>query len=255
MENLWQSTADRFLSGAPGDDTVAENSGQVHLFDASTRLLLRTVENPNSVLPTADSFGSAGAFSDGQILVGAPNHGIGRAYLFDASDGLLLHTFDDPTGDEPGHDRFAQTVALDGNYIVIGANEDSTLALSAGQAYVFDATTGSLLHTLDNPDPDVMEWFGEAVAIDGSRIVVGAMLNRVDGDQIGEAYLFDAVSGNLVRTFAEPTPSGFDLFGHGVAIDGDHVLIGAYRHRDIELDIASGEAYLYHLSADTPPVF
>ena len=94
-----------------------------------------------------------------------------------------------------------------------------------------------------------MEWFGEAVAIDGSRIVVGAMLNRVDGYQIGEAYLFDAVSGNLVRTFEEPTPSEFDLFGHGVAIDGDHVLIGAFRHRDIELDIASGEAYLYHLAA------
>ena len=63
------------------------------------------------------------------------------------------------------------------------------------------------------------------------------------------------MSGNLVRTFEEPTPSEFDLFGQGVAIDGDHVLIGAYGHRNTELDITTGEAYLYHLSADTPPVF
>ena len=92
-----------------------------------------------------------------------------------------------------------------------------------------------------------MEWFGEAVAIDGSEDCCGAMLNRVDGYQIGEAYLFDAVSGDLVRTFEEPTPTEFDLFGHGVAIDGDHVLVGAYHHRIQSWTSPQGEAYLYHL--------
>ena len=167
----------QILIGDSGDDTAAENSGQVHLFDASSRSLLLTIQNPNTTDPSNNSFGSVGDISDGRILVGATNDGIGRAHLFDASDGALLHSFDDPTADNK--DYFALSAALDGNYIVIGAFEDDTLLPSAGQAYVFDATTGLLLHTLDNPEPNNMEWFGEAVAIDGSRIVVGAMLNRV----------------------------------------------------------------------------
>ena len=86
-----------------------------------------------------------------EILVGAINDGIGRAYLFDTTDGSLLHSFDDPTANSS--DYFAHSVALDGNYIVIGAFGDDTLLPLAGQAYVFDATTGSLVHTLDNPEP------------------------------------------------------------------------------------------------------
>ena len=57
------------------------------------------------------------------------------------------------------------------------------------------------------------------------------------------------MTGNLLRTFNDPTPtsdgtvSGSDRFGDSVALDGNIVLIGAYR--DDTLGPTVGQAHLF----------
>ncbi|MGK7872437.1 MAG: hypothetical protein AB4426_03740 [Xenococcaceae cyanobacterium] len=73
-----------------------------------------------------------------------------------------------------------------------------------------------------------MDQFGNSVAVSGNHLLVGARLDDVGGiSNIGSAYLFDALSGDLLRTFSNPSPEFNNQFGHSVAIDGDRVLVGA----------------------------
>ncbi len=85
----------------------------------------------------------------------------------------LRHTFDDPTPTDM--DRFGR-VEFDGNRVLIGAHGDDTSGTDVGQAHLFDATTGNLLFTFDDPTPTVADSFGRSVALDGNRVLIGATL-------------------------------------------------------------------------------
>lgn len=84
----------------------------------------------------------------------------------------LTHPILSPTAAEG--DYFGAAVALDGDKILVGAYKDDVDAEDNGVAYLFDAKTGRLLHTLFNPSPEKTDHFGGAVALDGNRALVGA---------------------------------------------------------------------------------
>ncbi|BAY24264.1 integrin alpha beta-propeller repeat protein [Calothrix sp. NIES-2100] len=214
----------KVLIGAPRDN----DKGGVYLYDQLTGKLLLTFFKNNPV--GGDYFGYSVAMSGDKVLIGtpyddqgAPNSG--RAYLYDAKTGELLQTFDNPTPE--GGDLFGFAVAISGNTVVISAFLDDTGAADTGSAYVFDAVTGQLVHTLLNPNPGDADLFGSAVDIDGDKILVGARADDLGAVDAGAAYMFDAVTGNLLHTFANPTPEPGDIFGVSVAISGNQVLIGA----------------------------
>jgi len=73
---------------------------------------------------------------------------VGQAYLFDMTTGDLLRTFDDPT--VTTSDNFGISVAIDGDNVVIGAHGDNTRGNNVGQAHLFNATSGVLLHTFES---------------------------------------------------------------------------------------------------------
>jgi len=223
----------------------------VDLFDATTGALLRTITTPSS----GDAFGSSVAIEGNRVLVGAPGEGppgnqIGRVYLFDATTGGLLLTFDVP----PLHDdgNFGHSVAIDGNRVLVGAPFDNTHGIDVGQAHLFDATTGVLLHTFDEPNPSACcDNFGRSVVIDGNNVLVGANGGTTDG----EVYLFDATTGALLRTFdnppSNPNTNG-EAFGWHVAIDGNKVLVG--ERFSFTLNREGGQAHLFMLAAGPGPV-
>ena len=65
-------------------------------------------------------------------------------------------------------------MAVSGNLVIVGASGDSTGAAQAGSVYVFDAATGNLLRTLNNPTPEASDYFGYSVALSGNLMIVGA---------------------------------------------------------------------------------
>ena len=93
------------------------------------------------------------------------------------------------------NDYFGYSVAISGNYAIVGAYaEDDAGGTYSGKAYIFDATTGSLLHTLHNPNAystSASDYFGCSVAISGNRVVVGAYgEDDAGGTDSGKAYVY-----------------------------------------------------------------
>ncbi len=232
------------LIGARHDASNGFRIGQAHLFDASTGSLLHTFDDPT---PTdRDSFGGAVAIQGNNVLIGALNDDtrgfrVGQAHLFDATTGALVRTFDDPT--VTNQDLFGVSVAIDGNNVLIGAGDDDTNGLNVGQAYLFDATTGSLLRTFNDPTVTGGDIFGLRVALEGNNVLIGAPGDDTNGSNVGQAFLFDAQTGILRHTFNDPTVTVGDRFGVSVALDGNDVLIGAYRDDTNGTDV--GQAYLF----------
>ncbi|MCO6043462.1 hypothetical protein NG895_06045 [Aeoliella sp. ICT_H6.2] len=227
------------LIGAPRNGPYGQRVGRAFLFDSETGDLLHTFDDPT---PTDggdhgnsfDFFGNSVAMDEKYVLIGAPSDdtngdSVGQAHLFDITTGDLLRTFDDPTPTTV--DLFGHSVALDGGRVLIGAPNDQTNGPYVGQAHLFDATTGNLLHTFDDPTVTSRDQFGASVSMDGDRILVGAPYDDTSGPNVGQVHLFDALTGMLIRTFDDPTPYVEDNFGGAVTLEGSNVLVGRWLSR------------------------
>ncbi|MBX9585110.1 MAG: FG-GAP repeat protein, partial [Gemmataceae bacterium] len=139
-------------------------------------------------------------------------------------------------------------MATSGDRAVVGAPLDSPGGVTAaGTAYVVDLTTGALVATLNNPDPDEFDFFGASVAISGDRAVVGANADDPGGvNNAGSAYVFDLTAGPAppALPLVNPDPTDSDFFGVSVAISGGRVVVGAEGDSPGGVDQA-GTAYVF----------
>ena len=92
----------------------------------------------------------------------------------------LLYTLNNPNAfSTSASDQFGYAVDISGDYAIVSAvSEDDAGGGSSGKAYIFNVTTGALVHTLNNPNAystSVSDNFGYAVAISGDYAVVGAI--------------------------------------------------------------------------------
>ena len=112
-----------------------------------------------------------------------------------AEPGDLLFTFDNPT--PAGHEWFGKPVCSVGDRVVVGAHGNDIGATSyAGGAYVFDSTTGQLVHSLLNPTPAHNDMMGTSIAAFGDDILVGCYQ---DHGYDGAVYILDGGTGALLR--------------------------------------------------------
>jgi hypothetical protein len=216
------------LIGALGDDTGAHDAGAAFLFDATTGALLHTFQKPQ--VHADDWFGGAVGAVGTHVLVGAPVDHVGEvdsggAYLFDAAAGNLLQSFHKP---QPASGEwFGVSIAAAGDNVLVGAYLDRSVAKDAGAAYLFDGKTGALLRTFQKPAPAAEDQFGVSVAAIGNTVVIGAPGDSTSQPNAGAVYLFDAGTGQLLRTLQNPTPVTGEQFGHAVAASGTDILVGA----------------------------
>lgn len=105
---------------------------------------------------------------------------------------------------------------------------------------------GSVIPTqiLHSPDPDVLDGFGMSLAGRQNIALVGAPNEVHDGHESGRAYGFDRKTGKLVFTLGLPRPTGGELFGQAVALNGRFVAVGAPHGRDGE-GTNTGGVYVY----------
>ena len=251
------------------DDAGGTQSGKAYIFDVTTGSLVHTLDNPNAYsTSSSDYFSWSVAISGNYAIVGAKNeddaggNSSGKAYIFNVTTGALLHTLDNPNAySTSGGDNFGLSVAISGNYAIVGAYlEDDAGGASSGKAYIFNVSTGALLHTLDNPNAystSANDRFGESVAISGNYAIVGAWFeDDAGGTQSGKAYIFDVTTGSLVHTLDNPnaySTSASDYFGLPVAISGNYAIVGAQLEDDAGGN-SSGKAYIYQLPNAQPYV-
>jgi len=236
------------LVGDTLEDTAGEDAGAAHLFDGATGNLLQTFLNPNPA-PGApfsrDFFGGSVAGFGSDVLVSAPREDLaaddaGAVYLFDGATGQPLQTFVSPTPDVG--DVFGSAIATVGNNIAIAAAFDATAAVNGGAVYLFDGN-GSLIVTLVSPQPVEFSGFGSALAAFGDDLLVAEQRGFTGDRRAGVVHLFDGATGTFIRSFFNPTPQDFELFGNSLATSGNNVLVGALRH--IKANSFLGAAYLF----------
>ena len=243
------------------DDAGGGNSGKAYIFNVSTGALVHTLNNPNAYSTSAsDEFGYYVAISGNYAIAGAMFEDdaggtySGKAYIFNVTTGALVHTLDNPTAYSTSANDWFGRVAISGNYAIVGAGEDDAGGLNSGKAYIFNVTTGALVHTLDNPNPygtSESDFFATSVAISGDYAIVGAYSeDDASGTQSGKAYIFNVTTGALLHTLDNPNPydtSAYDNFGFSVAISGDYAIVSAYPEGDAG-GTYSGKAYIYNVT-------
>ncbi|MGB3403743.1 MAG: hypothetical protein WBA77_13725 [Microcoleaceae cyanobacterium] len=239
------TNTNNILIGAPGQEN---SQGIAYLFDSNTGQILQTFQNfePTS---GASEFGSDLGFIAGDVLVSAPGDSslalnTGAVYRLSPVTGGIVQTFVNPTPD--AFDLFGFSIATIGTTVIVGAPNDSSSGFKTGVVYLFDGNTGQLLRTINNPNPQVQDYFGADVAAVGDWVLVGApgSLNGESSQRPGVAYIFDSATGELIQGFQNPNPS-VDEFGAAVAWTGigRDILIGA--PGDDSRGIDGGAAFLF----------
>ena len=187
-------------------------------------------------------FGLSVAIDGNTVLVGAPdwNENAGSAYIFNAANGTLIHKI--LPNDSRSSDQFGSKVAVRGNIAVIGDYTDTVNGPYSGSTYLFDVASGTQLFKLTPNDGAPGDGFGNAVAIDGTTVLVGASGRDDDGQRSGAAYLFNATTGAQIAKFRPNDGSFYESFGGSVAISGNTAIIGA--SNDHVKGTENGSAYL-----------
>jgi FG-GAP repeat len=234
--------------GAPRDDAGAADSGVVHLFDAITGTLIRTIVNPTPGV--SDFFGFSVAIVGDMVAVGAYRDDTlatdaGTVYLFDGPTGTLLSTLNNPT--PTPSDGFGFAISMSPDHLLIGTPYDDTGAVDAGAAYVFSLDTNELSQTILNPEPASGDSFGQAVALYQQSAVIGAPRDSINGIRSGAAYVYAVNSGALQHMLLDPFPVDENSFGVSVALNYQVVAVGANRSDRFAID--SGSVDLFQLSS------
>jgi len=149
----------------------------------------------------------------------------GRAFVFSGKSGKLLFAIDTPTPQPEA--AFGCAVATTGDInqdgipdLLIGAFGQER----SGRAFVFSGKDGTVLFSLQAPQPQLGGGFGWSVAALGdltgdgiAELIVGAFAQ--DGG--GRAFVFNGQSRELLFTLAAPHQGEGGAFGWSVANAGD----------------------------------
>ncbi|MFN2589924.1 MAG: hypothetical protein ABR518_04060 [Actinomycetota bacterium] len=160
----------------------------------------------------------------------------------------------------PG-DIFGYSAAVDGDTAVYGSPQDDPLLLSnAGSATVFvrSGTTWTKQATLTANNASPGDFFGRWVEVDANTVIVGAPRNtsaartETAAALAGSAYVFvrSGSSWSQQAELSSSDSSNGDLFGRGVAIEGDTAVVSAPFH-DTNGKQDAGAAYVFVRSGST----
>ncbi len=242
---------DLAIAGAPYASPVSSQEGAAYVFGRTGATWTQAAKLVAEDAGESDAFGWAVALDGGTAAVGAPNGGDGpnrgAVYVFEVEAGAWPQAARLVADDAADGDALGEAVALDGDVLLVGAPLVDTTIGNEGAVYVF-ARSGAVWHPsarLVSPSPGADHVFGSAVAIRGTFAAIGEPQAKIDGVGIGAAHVFERAGGTwpALASFAAPDPSFDDIFGHAVALDGAHAVVGAPR---VDGAIANeGAAYVF----------
>jgi len=161
-----------------------------------------------------------------------------RVYIYTGSGTSwhLQYTIDDPG---PSFvDMYGDNLAISPTTLVVGA---SCGPANKGAAYIYrhEGKRWLLQKSIQDPRHTSADFFGQAVAVSGDRVMIG---------EVGYVYVYTQKSGQWTQTARITHPgSSADSFGRSVALSstGTTAVIAAPGVPPI------GAAYVYHLSGTT----
>jgi hypothetical protein len=190
-------------------------------------------------------FGYSVALDGTTAFIGADL--LGAVYVFQQSGGTWSQTQKLTASDEGLSDVFGYSVLVEGSTAFVGAYGNNGFQ---GAVYVFTESGGTWTETqkLTADDGISNAYFGYSIAVSGTTLIVGAW---GDGDNMqGAAYAFTNSNGTWSQA-QKLVPDDVQVqakFGHSVAIDATHVLVGA---DGVDDQTAQGAVYVFDESGGT----
>src|SRR5688572_13252803 len=233
---------DRLAVGAPFDDSPLADAGSVYLFERNKGGPERWGQVAKLTASDAGSssyVGASVALDGNTAVAGAPlaDDFEGAAYIFERqADGQWTQTAKLTRPPDPETDTFGDSVAIEGDTVFVGSEFDNEKGSLTGAVWVFERHAAGPPQwrlvaklTAQSPTPDAR--FGNALAVDGGILAVGAYKDREKALQAGAIHIFER-DGNgawveVAKLMASDADLG-DLLGReAVAISGWTVVAGA----------------------------
>lgn len=216
---------DRFIAVAATDDDegAISSAGSVYVFDALDGALLVRIVSP--IPETSGQFGTSVALNGDLLVITSqytdvsPGDDAGRAWLFDAATGL--HLADLGGGDAPMA-FYGWHAAIGDQFIAIGARNGTPSGVSGAGSVALFELDGTPAGAFESSNPVVQGEFGRAVALTGTRLVVGAPAETLGTDvKAGRVYAFHVSTGQELFQIQNPGVLPIaDEFGSDVATAG-----------------------------------
>lgn len=162
-----------------------------------------------------------------------------------------------PHADTSQASSFGIALAIDGNRAVVGASGETTCGPNGGAAYVYerDTTTGTWQQTArlipSRSQCQAGAFFGQALDLSGSRIIVSASSDFFAERRSNAAYIFERDSlGDWHQRARLTADTSYEegAFAADVAIDGDRALVTTSGSSD---GAYGGAAYLFEHDTST----
>ncbi|MGE4072801.1 MAG: hypothetical protein AB7E72_16655 [Lysobacterales bacterium] len=227
----------RLATGEPKAQQANIELGAVHVYDLSGP----SISAPTTLysdLGTGGRFGQSLVIDGNRIVVGAPLAD-DPAMVMDTGALRVLTlvgglSFEGPplyADDRANGDRLGLSVALSGDVLIGGAgNDDKPAGIEAGSAYVF-RRNGSWQQEakLRSTQAQAQERFGQAVAVHGTEILVGAYcLNASGCIGAGAVYVYQ-FDGSQWLSQTRLTATDGANFGHALSYARDQLFaVGAF---------------------------
>jgi WD40 repeat protein len=201
----------------------ATDYGAAFLYDARSGAQLSRINGPTGF--SKRGFGRVVAIEGNTAAVIAPGT-LGRddVYVYDAQTGGFQWRYGNTT---TGTDLELMDVVIDGERVVVGGG--SEFPHDMPEAFVFDRSTGNLVRTIDIRVMNQSDNFRNQIDVSGDRLVVGAWGTHYEqtGSFTGAVYSFDIGTGGFLGTVPNPNPMSGDDFGFAVALENEHLVVGA----------------------------
>lgn len=244
------------LLGASMADAKATDQGAVYAFVVRDT---QHVEQQRLVADDAadgDQFGVAVALSGDTLAVGAYSDDFGEAtnqgsvYVFTRNGTAWTLQQKLMANDAAQSDEFGAAVALSGDLLVVGAPHAANVFTDyQGSAYVFTrvGTVWTQHQKLRANSSPVYDRFGEAVALSGNTIAVGAPSDRVGmNTRQGSVYVFarEGAGWALQQQVRANDGAADNYFGNDIALSGDTLIVGAEASK-VGANNLQGAAYVF----------
>ena len=210
-----------FIVGNPNElGTGGQTAnGAAHIYNLTTGALISTIRNP-STTTAVDYFGCDVSISGNYCVVGAnqvengsgtTNVDSGKIYVYKTNNGSWTDIVLEFTINNPNvygtyqNDKFGHSVAITSSYIIASAPEEDSSGggSSSGRVYVFSKSTGSLIRTINNPNPyGNSDQFGFTIESTEEQLIVSApwKSGSIGGGGCGIVYAFNPNTGELIGT-------------------------------------------------------
>lgn len=238
--------------GAPNETSSnLAAAGNAYIYNSSSGVLLESLTSPAP--QELGSFGWSVAVSGNLAIVGAPGENAsgklsaGHVYGYSVTTGKLQYTLSSPNAQSEG--QFGGVLWASGSLLVVGAVNENTTAGYAGRAYVYNATTGSLIGSLESPNPQYEGEFGSTVYATPNFVIVAAQNETASGFVgAGNVYVYGASDLALVKTLTSPNAQKDGLFGFSLAGTGSLLVVGA-PFESVGGEAEIGNAYVYNTAS------